>query len=70
MLPFFLLSFLLEDATPRLLAALRLPEVTGYMEMNAMLKVDWRSALQAVEDEKKDFERNPIIDWEPVETKF
>jgi len=36
------------------------------MEMNAVLKVNWCSALQTVKDKKKSFEAYPVVDWEPV----
>jgi len=40
------------------------------MEVNAIPKVNWCSTLQTVKDEKKGFEADPIVNWEPMEPKL
>jgi len=36
------------------------------MEFNAVPKIYWCSTLHIIEDEKRDFETETIVDWEPV----
>jgi len=36
------------------------------MEMYAVRKVNWCGTLQAIKDEKKSFEANPIVNGKPV----
>jgi len=40
--------------------------MTRYMEFNLVPKIDWYSTLQTIKNEKKDFETDPIVDWEPM----